>query len=153
VQSRLVARHETGQRHQPATAAKLPACQRDSGMRSMWIRVETTMKKKRKMPASHQVPAGWTDVSREASVVPAPDTYVDGDGVLRSVGDDSCVVWHSVIKERDGSVTRCERRGITPEQITYDPETGAPWCPDCFVGFAERRREAKWARIMGMSKN
>lgn len=86
-----------------------------------------TGRKGRKSGVTHQVPTGWTHVTGNDHLIVAPDTYVDALGVLRSAGDDSCVVWHLVV----GGV-HCERRGITPDQITYDPATGAPWCPDCW---------------------
>lgn len=68
------------------------------------------------------VPVGeWVNVP--TGMMAAPDTYVDGEGVLRSSGDDSCVVWHN---------TGCEKRGIHASEIVYDPETQAPWCPKCW---------------------
>jgi len=71
----------------------------------------------------------WVDVPK--GMVAAPDTYVDDSGVLRSCGDDSCVVWH-----RPG----CQIRGIQAENICYDV-AGAPWCPTCYESF-EPEREA-----------
>lgn len=75
------------------------------------------------MQSSHEVPVGeWVIVPR--GMVVAPDTYVDSDGVLRASGDDSCVVWHN---------KGCEKRGIHASEIVYDPETNAPWCPNCWA--------------------
>ena len=72
--------------------------------------------------ASVAVPEGqWVDVPK--GYVAAAGTYVDDEGVLRSTGDHSCVVWH---------LPRCEKRGIQPNEIVYDPETNAPWCPKCW---------------------
>ena len=68
----------------------------------------------------------WVGVPRGQMV--AMDTYLDDHGVLRSTHDDSCVVWHSVSRDRE----RCVRKGIQPDEIRYDPNTGAPWCPDCY---------------------
>lgn len=69
-----------------------------------------------------EVPVGeWIDVP--AGMVAAPDTYVDDKGVLRSVGDDSCVVWH---------YKGCMKRGIHASEIVYDESNHAPWCPACW---------------------
>lgn len=82
-----------------------------------------------------EVPAGeWIHVP--LGKILAMDTYLDDDNVLRSSTDHSCVVWHqhrTVIGD-DGEPHRvsCDRRGIQPEEIKYDPDTGAPWCPDCY---------------------
>jgi hypothetical protein len=61
----------------------------------------------------------WVDVPK--NMIPAVDTYVDSEGVLRSSGDHSCVVWH---------IKGCERKGVQPSEIIYD-DRGAPWCPQC----------------------
>jgi hypothetical protein len=75
------------------------------------------------MTRSHEVPVGeWVTVPR--GMVVAPDTYVDAEGVLRAVSDDSCVVWHN---------KGCEKRGIHASEIVYDPETNAGWCPKCWA--------------------
>lgn len=67
-----------------------------------------------------EAPEGhWVDVP--IGMVAAAGTYVDSSGVLRSVSDDSCVVWHK---------RGCERRGIQPDEIIYN-DNGAPWCPSC----------------------
>lgn len=102
---------------------------------------------------SQNAPAGkWVDVPR--GMVVAPGTYVDEAGVLRSVSDDSCVVWHDVWYEDvppnpliSGSVwsrlrRSCNRTGIRPSEIVYDPETGAPWCDKCWER-KEKELEAK----------
>lgn len=69
-----------------------------------------------------QVDAGkWVDVPKGRLL--APGTYVDIHGILRSSGDDSCVVWH---------YKNCVKTGIHPSEIVYDPETNAPWCPNCW---------------------
>lgn len=92
--------------------------------------------------SSVEIPAGqWVDIPK--GMVAAPGTYVDDHGVLRSVKDDSCVVWHSVTKLENPKTgflenVHCQRRGIQPEEIVYDPATGAPWCPECW-----ERREAE----------
>jgi hypothetical protein len=79
---------------------------------------------------SVNLPVGeWVDVPK--GMVAAPDTYVDEHGVLRSSGDNSCVVWH---------VPQCDKRGIQAEDIIYD-SANAPWCPDCYMSF-EAKREA-----------
>jgi hypothetical protein len=83
------------------------------------------MSKKPKRPQSRNVGEGWTDVP--VGWVAAPDTYVDAHGVLRSCGDDSCVVWHEIV-----AGVHCDRRGVQPDEIIYHPETGAPWCPECW---------------------
>lgn len=76
----------------------------------------------------------WVYVPRGQMV--AMDTYLDDHGVLRSTHDDSCVVWHQhrTVVDDDGELKRisCSRRGIQPKEIRYDPDTGAPWCPDCY---------------------
>lgn len=81
------------------------------------------------------VPVGeWIDVPSNRVI--APDTYYDDAGVLRSSGDHSCVVWHWGPKH-------CQRRGIQPDEIVYDKDTGAPWCPECWpvrIDFYERKR-------------
>lgn len=82
----------------------------------------------------------WTDVKANQKIVEG--AYVDGQGVLRDAKDHSVVTWHSTPKVRaaqglDGS---CQRRGITPDEISYDPETKAPWCPDCWP-IEQKRRE------------
>ena len=80
---------------------------------------------------SVNVPVGeWVDVP--TGMVAAPDTYVDKHGVLRSCGDDSCVVWH---------VPGCPEKGIQAEDIIYDV-ANAPWCPKCYMSF-EAKREAE----------
>jgi HNH endonuclease len=63
----------------------------------------------------------WVDVP--PNMVAAPDTYIDSEGVLRSFGDNSCVVWHN---------PGCTRRGIQPYEIIYN-ENKAPWCPHCWT--------------------
>lgn len=69
-----------------------------------------------------EVPVGeWVDIP--AGMIPAVDTYVDSAGVLRSVGDDSCVVWH---------YKGCTKRGIHASEIVYAEDTNAPWCPTCW---------------------
>lgn len=69
-----------------------------------------------------EVPVGeWIDVP--AGMLAVPNTYVDDKGVLRSVGDNSCVVWH---------YKGCEKKGIHDSEIVYDPDTNAPWCPTCW---------------------
>lgn len=76
----------------------------------------------------------------------APGTYVDSHGVLRAVADGSVAVWHHNERERaeHGLTGRCERRGLHPRDVAYDPETGAPWCPDCWPW--ERRRQVAEAK-------
>jgi hypothetical protein len=75
-----------------------------------------------KMLTSHNVESGeWIDVPQGMMV--APGTYVDSAGTLRSCVDDSCVVWHN---------KGCERKGIHPDEIVYDPATNAPWCDLCW---------------------
>ena len=93
---------------------------------------------------SSEAPAGkWVDVPK--GMIAVPGTYVDDHGVLRSVKDDSCVVWHKVWTEENGENSKnyrkvhCQRRGIHPSEIVYDPATGAPWCPECW----ERREGEK----------
>lgn len=86
--------------------------------------------------AEHEdVPVGeWTDV--KPGQVAAPDTYIDAHGVLRDVRDHSCVVWR-------WGPEHCTVKGIQPDEIVYDPETGAPWCPHCWPirqKFYERKR-------------
>ena len=61
----------------------------------------------------------WVDVPK--NMLPAVDTYVDTEGVLRDSRDHSCVVWH---------MKGCERTRIQPSEIFYD-DRGAPWCPQC----------------------
>lgn len=69
-----------------------------------------------------EVPVGeWIDVP--LGMIAAPDTYVDDKGVLRSAGDDSCVVWH---------YKGCLKTGIHASEIVYAEDTGAPWCPSCW---------------------
>lgn len=71
---------------------------------------------------SFDIPVGqWTDV-REGQMI-IEGCYVDDDGVLRSVGDNSCVVWH---------LKGCLIRGIRAEDVHYDPLTRAPWCFSCW---------------------
>lgn len=77
---------------------------------------------------SIEAPAG-TFVDVPKGMVYAMDTYVDKQGVLRSIGDDSCVVWH---------YPKCQRKGILPHEIVYDQNTGAPWCDKCAVATAIR---------------
>lgn len=77
-----------------------------------------------------EAPTGrWIDVPD--GMVAAPGTYVDDHGVLRSVSDDSCVVWH-----RPG----CTVRGIRPDEIIYNAN-GAPWCPRCATEIAQEQAE------------
>lgn len=85
-----------------------------------------------KPSGSVNVPSGqWIDV--KPGQIMAPGTYVDEHGVLRCVANDAVAVWHLVRKEGEGEGDgRCERTGITPEEIRYDPETKVPWCPDCW---------------------
>lgn len=81
----------------------------------------------------------------------APGTYVDGSGVLRAVSDGSVVTWHARprIRAAFGLTGSCERRGITPGEVVYDPETGAPWCPECWpVELKRRAAEEKAAKEM-----
>ena len=72
--------------------------------------------------ANSEVPVGeWVDVPEGMMAVEG--CYVDGDGVLRSASDGSCVVWH---------LKGCAIRGISPREIFYDSETKAPWCGECW---------------------
>lgn len=81
--------------------------------------------------ASVNLPSGeWVDVPK--GMVAAPGTYVDDHGVLRAQSDDSCVTWHQIRRDDNGNKIHCQRRGIKPEEIVYDPATGAPWCPECW---------------------
>src|SRR6516162_2424891 len=67
---------------------------------------------------NEEVPVGeWTYV--RAGQVIAMDTYVDGDGVMRSSGDGSVVCWHN---------PSCRRKAIQPHELKYDGN-GAPWQP------------------------
>lgn len=73
--------------------------------------------------SGRQVQAGqWVGV-RNGQVV-APDTWVDGQGYLRSSGDDSYVAWR-------WGPANC-RISLRPKTIVFDPKTGAPWCAHCF---------------------
>lgn len=81
--------------------------------------------------ASVNLPGGkWIDLPK--GMVAAPGTYVDDNGVLRDSKDNSCVVWHNIKRNEKGGKIHCQRRGIQPEEIVYDPDTGAPWCPECW---------------------
>lgn len=74
------------------------------------------------MSSNFEVPVGeWVDVP--LGMLAAPDTYVDEAGVLRAVGDNSCVTWH---------YKGCMKKGIHASEIVYDPATNAPWCPNCW---------------------
>lgn len=85
----------------------------------------------------------------------APGTYVDSQGVLRAVSDNSCAVWHHTPKQRAefGLSGRCERKGITPAEIVYDPSTGAPWCDQCWPYELERQAEEAKKRLEQTVKN
>lgn len=87
---------------------------------------------------SVNAPSGtWTDVPK--GMVAAPDTYVDGAGVLRSAGDNSCVVWHNGRANCGPTGTIGDlRKAIQPREIIYD-DKGAPWCPQCFATNSQRR--------------
>lgn len=76
-----------------------------------------------KGPHQNVGPEEWVDVRHDQVV--AIGTYVDKAGVLRAEADDSCVTWHWGPKH-------CSRKGIRPDEIVYDSETSAPWCPECF---------------------
>ena len=75
------------------------------------------------------IPEGrWIDVragqTHAQGVVPNPDYP----GVLMDAEDPTKVIcWHLSRK-----VFYCVRRGIRPDQVVIDPETGAGWCPTCF---------------------
>jgi hypothetical protein len=70
------------------------------------------------------VPVGeWIDV--KPNQVMAEGTYVDDAGVMRDSRDHSVVCWHWKPRQ-------CKKRGITPEELVYDPFTNAPWCPECW---------------------
>jgi len=77
-----------------------------------------------------RVPDGeWVDI-RVGQVV-AEGTYLDDEGVLRSTGDNSCVVWHNKGGGCGPSRVFGEyRKKILASEIIYD-ENGAPWCPQC----------------------
>lgn len=84
----------------------------------------TSRSVKRQESTEDEVPVGeWVDVPHDKVV--AVDTYKDREGVLRSTVDHSCVTWH-------WGAAHCTRRGIQPAEIVYDPQTGAPWCPQCW---------------------
>jgi len=85
----------------------------------------------------------WTDVRRGQVV--AEGTYIDGQGVLRDAKDGSVATWHVNEKTRRslGLTGPCVRRGIAPAEIAYDPETGAPWCPECWPVEQKRRQKEK----------
>lgn len=73
----------------------------------------------------------WVDVPK--GMVAAPDTFVDSEGVLRSAGDSSCVVWHNGGGGCGPSGNKGDYlKGIEPVDIIYD-DKGAPWCPKCFA--------------------
>jgi hypothetical protein len=89
---------------------------------------------------SHNTKEGeWIDVRK--GQVRVEGAYVDGRGVLRSTQDNSVVTWHSKsrIREFFGLSGSCQKRGIKPSEIVYDPDTGAPWCPDCWPTELKRR--------------
>lgn len=110
---------------------------------------------KRKKPnddvkRSRQVHETDVWVKQKKGQVFAPGTYVDSHGVLRAVSDGSCAVWHHTQRQRaeEGLSGACERRGITPAQIVYDPATGAPWCDECWPWEA-RRQAAEAGKNLG----
>jgi hypothetical protein len=73
------------------------------------------------------VPIGeWVDVP--VGMVAAPGTYVDREGTLRIASNDSIALWHNRVR----SLPPCPFVAKTKDDIVYDPETGAPWCPVCF---------------------
>lgn len=95
---------------------------------------------------SVNAPAGkFVDVPK--SMMAAPDTYVDSHGVLRDSRDNSIVVWHLRPRalEKHGRPP-CSRTGLKVADIAYDPKTGAPWCPDCFV-FKKIDDENEWKKV------
>lgn len=71
------------------------------------------------------VPMGeWFEVPKGWMVAPDTRPYPGYPGVLQSIKDDSVVCWH---------VKSCDRKGLHPNQVRFDPDTNAPWCPDCYV--------------------
>jgi len=87
------------------------------------------------MAKSENVPVGqWTHV--RAGQMIAMDTYVDGNGVLRSSGDGSVVAWHN---------PGCRRKGLQPHELKYDGN-GAPWCPACWQANKDKARLRKHFR-------
>lgn len=83
----------------------------------------------------------------------APGTYVDSKGVLRDSSDASVVTWHSTerIRATQGLAGRCERKGLEPSDVVYDPDTGAPWCPDCWpVETARRLLDGEKDKVEGL---
>ena len=98
---------------------------------------EDNVKRSRQVHETNQ----WVEAKKGQRF--APGTYVDSHGVLRASSDGSCAVWHSRprIRERYGLTGRCERRGIRPDQIVYDPATGAPWCDECWPWEVRRQAE------------
>lgn len=91
---------------------------------------------------SRQVTETGKWVEQKKGQIFAPGTYVDAHGVLRASSDGSCAVWHHNARQRAemGLTGSCERRGIRPDQIAYDPQTGAPWCDECWPH--EQKRQA-----------
>lgn len=74
-----------------------------------------------------EIPVGeWIDVPK--GMIAAPNTYVDGHGVLRHSGNHAIAVWHNRIRGNPP----CEVRVTRPDEICYD-SNGAPWCPKCYM--------------------
>ena len=97
------------------------------------------------MSESFDVPVGeWVDVPKD--FVAAPDTYVDAHGVLRSSVNHAIAVWHN----RKRGFEPCSYRVTKPDQIAYDPATGAPWCPKCF---ADKEKKRKLELMFGPPKD
>jgi hypothetical protein len=102
----------------------------------------------RKIVQENEVPVGeWFDVPKDQLAV--VNVYYDKGGVLRSSEDDSCVVWHVAGRERP----KCRRKGLEPIDIVYDPETKAPWCPDCWPKELERREMERILRLFEGENN
>lgn len=91
------------------------------------------------------VPEGvWTDVRAGQRTAEGVVTRPEWPGLMFDAQDGSVVCWH--LKP---SVFVCNRRSIRPEQVVFEEETGAPFCPTCLK---QKKKLVRKAKVLGWRK-
>lgn len=101
---------------------------------------ETDHVKSTDVRRSVEVPEGvWTDVRAGQVSAEGVVTRPEWPGVLFDADDPTkVIVWH--LKP---AVFACARRNIQPEQVVFEKESGAPWCPTCLHKKKQILRKSK----------
>jgi hypothetical protein len=44
---------------------------------------------------------------------------------------------------------QCQRKGIQPDELIYDEDTHAPWCPECWPIREQFYKKKELAKLLG----